>query len=330
MTSTKTTSARLNPLHLLTVAALSGLTALPAVAGTTQSWESLPKAVQAAVLANGGKPGSVDKESETKDGKAIYEASVKGADGVVKDVVISEDGKLIETKTDDAADAKAEKAAASAKKPSKRLAAILKSAKFSHPTQINNPYLPLSNLKQDILEGTEAGKKLHIERTLKPEIHKTFKFGPQTIESLAYEDRETENGELAEVTLDYFAQDDAGAVYYLGEEVDEYEGGKIVGHKGAWMLGKDTDTPGVILPAELKVGAKFRSEDVSAEIKEKDSIVSMSETVKVPAGTYANCIKVQELAAGEKPEFKYFAKGVGVVREQPEGGNLLLISHTTK
>jgi len=38
-------------------------------------------------------------------------------------------------------------------------------AKFSHPRDITNPYLPLANLKQDILEGTEDGKKIHIERT---------------------------------------------------------------------------------------------------------------------------------------------------------------------
>ena len=44
--------------------------------------------------------------------------------------------------------------------------------------------------------------------------------------------------------------------------------------------------------------------------------------------TYNNCIKVKETLADGKVEFKYYATGVGVVREQPATGNELLISHT--
>src|SRR3954469_15502639 len=90
------------------------------------------------------------------------------------------------------------------------------SPRFSHPRQITNPYLPLASLKQDILES----KTSRIERTARPEIHKTFEVSRQTVDSLAVEDREFENGELMEVTLDYFAQADDGTVYYLGEDVN--------------------------------------------------------------------------------------------------------------
>lgn len=65
-----------------------------------------------------------------------------------------------------------------------------KSPTFSHPRLISNPYLPLSSLKQDILESKNA----RIERTAKPEIKKMFKIGSQNVESLAIEDREYENG----------------------------------------------------------------------------------------------------------------------------------------
>lgn len=313
--------AKLKRVPMLTVA-LYSVTAFTCLAGTPQSWESLPKPVQDTVLANGGKAGSVDKESETKDGKAIYEASVKGSDGAVKDLEISADGKLIEIKTDDAADAAGEKTA--------RLEKLLKDVKFSHSTQITNPYLPLSLLKEDILEGSEDGKKVRVERTAKPDIHKSFTIGDQTVEAAAFEDRATEDGELAEVTLDYFAQDDNGTVYYLGEEVDEYKAGKVVGHDGAWMLGKDTQVPGVLLPGHLQVGQKFRSEDVSSEISEKDTVVSLDEKVVVPAGTFTDCVKVKEEIAGEKPEYKYYAKGVGVVREEPAEGDVVLVSHVVR
>lgn len=303
------------------IAALGCSLALPSLAGQAQKWEEIPKPVQETILANGGSAGPVDKESEVKDGKAIYEASVKGKDGVVKDLVITADGKLIETKTDDAAD----KAAEQAERAKKLLAGV----KFSHPTQITNPFLPLSTLKQDIFEGTEGGKKTRVERTAKPEMHKTFKIGDQTIEALVVEDRAFENGELTEVATDYFAQDDNGTVYYLGEDVDEYKDGKVINHEGSWLVGKDTQVPGVIFPATPKVGDKFRSEDVSAEISEKDEVVSVSEKVTVPAGTFENCVKVKELLGDGTTEYKYYAKGVGVVREVPHDGDELLKSHTT-
>ncbi len=98
--------------------------------------------------------------------------------------------------------------------------------KFRHPGGITNPYLPLATLKQDILEGTEDGKKTRVERTLMPEKPKTFQIGGQTVEALVMEDRACEDGKLAEVALDYFAQDDSGTVCYLGEDVDEYADGK--------------------------------------------------------------------------------------------------------
>lgn len=292
-------------------------------AGHEMPWSEVPEAVRATVLANGGTAGqTVDRENFKRDGKAVFEAGVKDKDGNVADLVVTEDGQLVKTKHDDAADSAAELAAAG-----KKVAAKMK---FSHPRDITNPLLPLAYLKQDILEGSEAGAKVRVERTLLPEKHQTFKLAGQTVESLVMEDREFKNGALEEVTLDYFAQDDEGNVYYLGENVDEYENGKVSGHEGAWLVGKDTQKPGVIIPAHPKVGDQFKSEDVSKEITESDEVVSVSETVSVPAGTFENCVKVKESPADGTTEYKFYAPGVGVVREVPSGGDELLISHTTR
>jgi len=199
--------------------------------------------------------------------------------------------------------------------------------KFSHPREITNPWLPLSSLKQDILEGKEGRKKLRIERTSKPDIHKTFTIAGQTVEAFVLEDREFENGKLAEVTLDYIAQSDDGAVYYLGEDVDEYKNGKVSGHSGAWLYGVHTQHLGVLMPAQPRIGDKFKSEDVPKITTEDDEVISDSETVKVPAGTYQHCIKVREKLSDGAVEYKYYAKGVGCVRELPENGDVPLVSH---
>jgi hypothetical protein len=201
--------------------------------------------------------------------------------------------------------------------------------KFTHPRDITNPYLPLASLKQDILEGKEGGNKVRVERTAKPELHKIFKIGSQSVETFAVEDREIENGQLAEVAMDYFAQADDGTVYYLGETVDEYKDGKVVGHGGAWMYGVDTRKLTPLMPGTPKLGDKFRSEDVSKTLFEDDEVVSLSETVTVPTGTYENCLKIKEALSDGKIEYKYFAKGVGCIREVPEDGDVLLKSHAT-
>jgi hypothetical protein len=292
-------------------------------AGTPQKWDDLPRAVRETVLAHGGKAGmTVDKESGKIEGKTVYEAGIKGKDGNINDLVITEDGKLVKIKTDDAADQAAERAA--------RAKHVLQGITFSHPREITNPLLPLATVKQDILEGTEEGKKVRVERTAKPDIHKTFQIGKQTVEALVFEDRAYEQGKLVEVALDYFAQDDKGTVYYLGEDVDEYEDGKVVGHEGSWLLGKDTPAPGVLIPAQLKLGQRWRSEDVSNDISEIDEVVSLTETVVTPSGTYENCVKVKEHLADGTTEFKYYARGVGVVREAPPDGDVLLKSHENR
>jgi hypothetical protein len=200
-------------------------------------------------------------------------------------------------------------------------------SQFSHPREITNPYLPLASLGQDILQNENE----RVERTARPDLHRTFQIGGQTVEALTVEDREfNANGELTEATRDYFAQDDDGNVYYLGEEVDEYAGGRVVGHPGAWLLGRDTTTPGLLMPAHPKVGDKFKSENVPHITREQDEVVSLSETVVVPAGTFQNCVKIKEIASDGATEYKLYAPGVGGVEEVEEKAGLALKSHTSR
>src|SRR2546430_14352068 len=147
-------------LKLVTLCGFAGLIAITtpnAFAGKAQKWKDLPEAVRSTILANGGKAdGRVDKESEKIEGKVIYEAVGKDKAGKEVDLVVNEDGKLVMTKDDDAADRAQEQAAKGVK--------ALKGVKFSHPRDINNPYLPMGTLKADILEGKEGAKKIRIER----------------------------------------------------------------------------------------------------------------------------------------------------------------------
>jgi hypothetical protein len=198
--------------------------------------------------------------------------------------------------------------------------------KFSHPREITNSYLPLALLKQDVLENNSE----RVERTTKPDVHKVFKIDGQTVDALAVEDREFAAGKLKEVTLDYFAQADDGTVYYLGEDVDEYTVGKVTGHSGAWLLGRDTKKPGVLMPALPKVGDQFRPEDVPNITWEVDEVISISETVTTPAGTWAHCVRIREKTSDGDTEYKFYAPSVGCVKEVESDGELVLHSHVVR
>lgn len=198
--------------------------------------------------------------------------------------------------------------------------------RFTHPTAITNPFLPLAGLHRDVLTGTDGGKPARVERTARPGT-RVFRVNGQPVTAMIVEDRDYADGQLAEATRDYFAQADDGTVYYLGESVDEYRRGKIVGHGGAWLTGERGAQPGVLMAAHPKVGDQWQSEVVPIIAEERDLVVSVNETVTVPAGTYRHCVKVKEMVPGEAAEYKFYAPGVGVVQEVPVGGRMRLTSH---
>jgi hypothetical protein len=63
---------------------------------------------------------------------------------------------------------------------------------------------------------------------------------------------------------------------------------------------------------------------------EKDEVVSVSETMIVPAGTYKNCVKIKEVASDGTTEYKFYAPGIGCVKEAETDGELSLKSHKSK
>jgi hypothetical protein len=270
-------------------------------------------------------PGGTIKEGgmEKENGKLIwsFDIATAGTTDITEVAVDAMTGEIVAVAKETPAQEKKEKEKAQGAKPLPT---------FTRPREITNVYLPLASLKQDVLEGKEGSKNVRIERAAKPDVRKSFKLGNQTVEALAVEDREFENDQLAEATVDYFAQADDGTVYYLGETVDEYQNGKVVGHAGAWMYGVDTQTPGVLLPAHPNIGDKFQSENVPRITREDDEVVSVSETVTVPMGTYKDCLKIKEALSDGTIEYKLYAPGVGCVKEVPAEGELVLKSHSTK
>ncbi len=197
--------------------------------------------------------------------------------------------------------------------------------KFTNPTKITNAYLPISKFDRCAFAGNDQGTQVRVVRTNLSRT-KTFDYRGQKIDALVQRDQETEDGQLVERTFDYFAQSDSGDVYYLGEDVNTYENGKLKGHGGAWLLGRETDTPGVLMPANPKVGGPaFVSEDVPGITHETDHVVAAKKQVDVGGRTYPNVIRVREdTKPPPETEYKLYSRGTGVISE--ENGVLNLVS----
>jgi hypothetical protein len=137
--------------------------------------------------------------------------------------------------------------------------------------------------------------------------------------------KDYENGKLVEHTFDYYAQHRDGSVWYFGERIDEYEDGKVR-HEGQWIAGEGQAKPGVFMPAEPKVGQEFQQERAPGVAEDRSTVLEVGLEVTTPAGRFTNCIKTKDVAPLQKTtEFKYYCPGVGLVREEAEGGRVDLI-----
>ena len=138
------------------------------------------------------------------------------------------------------------------------------------------------------------------------------------VETRVVEERETKAGKLVEVSRNYFAiSRRTNSVYYFGEEVDIYQNGKIANHEGAWLSGVNGAKFGLMIPGLPLLKAKYYQESAPGTALDRAEIVSLSETRKIPAGEFKNCLKIEEttpLEAGAK-EYKYYAPGIGLVQD---------------
>ena len=137
------------------------------------------------------------------------------------------------------------------------------------------------------------------------------------VETRAVEDREMKNGQVVELTRDYYAIDNnTKDVYYFGEDVDIYKNGKVVGHEGSWLSGVGGAKFGMMMPGDVKVGQKFYQEQAPGVGMDRAEVLAVSETVTTPAGTFKNCVHTNETSAIEKgSEQKWYAPGVGIVKD---------------
>jgi hypothetical protein len=184
----------------------------------------------------------------------------------------------------------------------------LNPADFS--ADITNPYWPMKPGTRWIYRGVETGEPAQEIVIVVTTSTKKLANG---ITARVVRDTARAEGQIIEDTLDWYAQDLEGNVWYMGEQTAEFEEGKVVSRAGSWEAGKDGALPGIMIPAQPQVGQQYRQEYKKGEAEDNGQVLATNHLVEVEAGQYKNALVTMDTTTIEPDvvEFKFYAPDVG-------------------
>lgn len=179
-------------------------------------------------------------------------------------------------------------------------------------TTINNNFYPLIPGTKTIFEANTDNGLEHTEVTVLTET--TVVMG---VTCVVVRDTVSVGGVVIEDTFDWYAQDEEGNVWYMGEDTKEYQDGEVVSTEGSWEAGIDGAMPGIVMLADPEVGLSYRQEYYKGEAEDMAQVVSLNVSATVPYGEFSNLLMTVEWTPLEPGllEHKYYAEGIGVVLE---------------
>ncbi|MDZ4680394.1 MAG: hypothetical protein SH848_12290 [Saprospiraceae bacterium] len=185
-------------------------------------------------------------------------------------------------------------------------------ARFANSTNMTNPYLPMEPGKKYIFEAIsdEGTERVEVQR-----LNTTKNI--LGITCVIVNDKAWLNGVLIEDTDDWYAQDNEGNVWYLGEEVDNYNAdGSFKDHGGSWEAGVDGAKAGIVMLANPQPGMSYRQEYYFNEAEDEGEVEAIGQTVVTAFGTFNNCIKTRDWTELDPVavENKFYAPGKGLIK----------------
>ncbi len=185
---------------------------------------------------------------------------------------------------------------------------------------IDNPFFPLEVGRQLTLEGKEGKTDLRVIITALDETEEVAGVICRVVEEAEYED-----GEVIEISRNYFAQAADGTLCYFGEAVDVYEDGQVVDHPGAWRAGEGENRAGIMMPADPRPGDVAYQEWAPGVAKDLAAFKQRDVTVTTPAGTFEGALRATDCNPMDGGKgTKIYAPGIGLVVDGPAR----LVSHT--
>ena len=150
---------------------------------------------------------------------------------------------------------------------------------------LDNPFWPMAPGSRWVYRETDAdGTEQQVEVTVTDRTKDIAGIPATEVHDLV-----TEDGEPVEDTLDWYAQDTLGNLWYLGEDTKEYENGKVVSTEGSWEAGVDGAQAGIILPADPQVGQAYRQEYYAGQAEDAAEVVSSASTSTCHSGRSTTC-----------------------------------------
>ena len=181
-------------------------------------------------------------------------------------------------------------------------------------TVIDNPYFPLPVGRTLLYRGIKDGQTQEDRVT----VTNQTKVVAEGVTARVVTDVATHEGNLLEKTSDWYAQDDGGNVWYVGEDTAAYLPNGKVDTSGSWEAGVHDAEPGIVMEADPQIPDAYRQEFLSGQAEDTAWIVDRGGSVTVPAGTFKNALTSLEATRLEPGAYdqKIYAPGVGIVLEQ--------------
>ena len=193
-----------------------------------------------------------------------------------------------------------------------------------------NPLFPLVPGNQTVLEDDEVHLEIttclddgsNCSRFDGTPVPGLFTVALAGIETRVVEERESEDGELVEISHNFFARClENGSVFYFGENVEDIEDGEVVGGGGEWQAGVGNAMPGVIMPGIYLLGSRYFQEIAPGVAMDRGENTRMNLEVEVDlVGSgeteLEGCVEVIETSPldrkGSQSE-KLYCPGIGLV-----------------
>jgi hypothetical protein len=191
----------------------------------------------------------------------------------------------------------------------RRLMAVVDPANFVEG--VDNPYMPLLPGMTYVYKGTQDGKPaldiMRVTRQSKQILG---------VNVTVVHDRVYIGGELHEDTLDWYAQDKQGNVWYFGEDSKDIENGQVVSTEGSWEAGVDGARPGIIMKAHPRRGDFYAQERAGKVAQDRAKVLRLGATSQVPFGSFTRVLQTKEFTPLEPGvvEHKFYARGIGFIR----------------
>ncbi len=188
--------------------------------------------------------------------------------------------------------------------------------RFDSPTIIDNEWLPLQPGKRWVYEGTAVEDGESLSRRTEFTVTDLTKeiAGVRTVVAwiVDYND-----GEVVEKEIAFYAQDNDGTVWYLGEHPEEYEDGEFVAAP-TWIADLEDARAGIKMMAEPQLGMPniYQGWGPAVEWSDYARVEQMGQETCVPVDCYKDVLVNAESSLGEEGAFqlKYYARGLGEVR----------------